>query len=77
MVESQSISSGGELSLQKLLQSISKSQPIASEEISLIDKFILSHSSVYQLPGITYKQLLLKILENRTNNEEWVKNTSS
>ncbi len=57
--------------LNKLLQSVTKREPINTEEISLVDKFILSHSGSYQLPGSIYKNILLKILENRINNSEW------
>ena len=51
--------------LQKLLQSLQKTQPILTEETSLIDKFVMSHQALYQLPYPQYKQILLKIVENR------------
>lgn len=58
--------------LARLVQSLSKTQPILSEESSLIDKFVLSHQSVYQLqPAAQYKQVLVKLVENRLLNPEW------
>ncbi len=41
--------------LQKLLGSLQKTQPIHTEEASLIDKFVMSHQSVYSLPSQLYK----------------------
>ena len=31
----------------------------------MIDKFVASHSTVYQLPSSMYKQMMIKIVENR------------
>jgi hypothetical protein len=59
------------------VQSVSKTQPIETEEISLIDKFILAHSSQYKLPGPVYKNLLVKIIENRIDNKDWLDNASN
>jgi hypothetical protein len=44
---------------------LQKTQPILTEETSLIDKFVMSHQSLYQLPYPLYKQILIKIVENR------------
>ena len=55
--------------LQKLLGSLQKTQPIHTEEASLIDKFVMSHQSVYSLPSQLYKQMLIKIVENRLDKE--------
>ncbi len=55
----------------KLLSSLSKSLPIETEEISLIDKFIYAHQMLYELPAPAYKSILVKIVENRINNKEW------
>jgi hypothetical protein len=57
--------------LHKLVQSLSKSQPIQTEETSLIDKFVLSHQATYQLPGQMYKQMMIKIVENRLLSPSW------
>ena len=46
-MESTQPSSTNEVALNKLLLSITKQQPIATEEISLIDKFIFAFSGVY------------------------------
>jgi hypothetical protein len=44
---------------------LQKTQPILTEETSLIDKFVMSHQALYQLPYPLYKQILIKIVENR------------
>lgn len=48
-----------------------KQQPIVTEEASLIEKFVVTHQSVYQLQQPVYKQLLGKVLENRLANPLW------
>lgn len=45
--------------------------PVEKEEVQLIDKFIETYASVYQLPEPVFSELLEKILSNRINNAAW------
>jgi hypothetical protein len=50
--------------------SLRVSQPIEEEEISLLDKFIVKYSGTYEFSIPAYKTMLLKIFDNRINNQE-------
>lgn len=55
----------------ELLESLKAANPSEENEVKLIDGFITTHATVYNLPDSYYKQLITLILQNRINNAAW------
>jgi hypothetical protein len=54
--------------IEQLIASLCSFSPNEKEEVALIDKFIETYASVYQLPEPLFVELLERILTNRINN---------